>query len=191
MKIIIAVVAIVAVVAVAILVISLNNKDNTSNETNDNTTQTTAKLEPITSAEGLTKLVDKIYEGEENLFPSIQTQEIDVSDKDMVSFVTGLEDNTKLEYLVVSEPMMSSQAYSLVLAKVKDGVNANEVAKEISEKIDTRKWICVSAEQLYATNSGDVVFMVMTNKELADSLYGNFKTLAGEIGQTYEKYEAQ
>lgn len=191
MKMIIIVVVIIAVIAGVIGFMYMNKNDNENNTTNDNTTQTTAKLEPVTSAEDLTKLVDKIYEGEEDLFPSIQTQEIDVSDKDMVSFVTGLEDNTKLEYLVVSEPMMSSQAYSLVLAKVKDGVNANEVAKEISEKIDTRKWICVSAEQLYATNSGDVVFMVMTNKKLADSLYGNFKTLAGEIGQTYEKYEAQ
>ena len=51
--------------------------------------------------------------------------------------------------------MMSSQAYSLVLVKVKDGVDANNIAKTMSEKIDTRKWICVSAEKLYATSSNE------------------------------------
>lgn len=176
-KTIIVIIAVVIVVAIAAALILLpnNSKSNLS----------------INSAEDLNKLVDNIYAGVTLEMPGVMTQPIDVTDKDMVSYVTGLENGDELEYAVVSEPMMSSQAYSMVIAKVKSGVNASKVAETMKDNIDTRKWICVSAEQLYATNSGDVVFLVMTNKELADAVYNSFKTLAGGIGQEFEKVEQQ
>ena len=101
--------------------------------------------------------------------------------------ITGLESGEKLEYLVASEPMISSQAYSLILAKVKQGENANEIAKEISEKVNPSKWICVSAEKIYATNSGDIVFVIMSSEEWAKPIYEKFKKLAENVGQEYEK----
>ena len=146
-------------------------------------------LEPVTSAEDLEALVNKIYEGQGELYSSLMTQTIDVTDNDSVPYYTGLENGENLEFLVVSEPMMMSQAYSLVLAKVKEGVDANAVAKKMSENIDTRKWICVSAEKLYATSSGDVVFLIMTNEEMATPIYEKFKTLAGNVNEVYEKTE--
>lgn len=85
--------------------------------------------------------------------------------------------------------MMSSQAYSLVLVKVKDGVDADKIAKSMSEQIDIRKWICVSAEKLYATSSGDVVCLVMSSEERAKPIYEKFKKLAGTIGEEYIKTE--
>ena len=86
---------------------------------------------------------------------------------------------------------MTSQAYSLVLAKVKAGINANEIAKQMSENVDQRKWICVSAEKVYATSSGDIVFLVMSSEEKAKPIYEKFKTLSGNIGQEYEKSEEE
>ena len=59
----------------------------------------------------------------------------------------------------------------------------------MSEQIDTRKWICVSAEKLYATNSGDVVCLVMSNEEWAKPVYDGFKELAGQVGEEYTKTE--
>lgn len=174
--ILIAVVAVALVVAVCYAVFVVNGKPKTN-------------LEPVTSAGDLEALVNKIYEGQGELYSSLMTQTIDVTDNDSVPYYTGLENGENLEYLAVSEPMMMSQAYSLVLAKVKDGVDANAVAKEMSEKIDTRKWICVSAEKLYATSSGDVVFLIMTNEEMATPIYEKFKTLAGNINEVYEKTE--
>lgn len=168
------VVALVVAVCYAVFVVNGNPKTN---------------LEPITSAQDLEALVSNIYEGQGELYSSLMTQVVDVTDNDSVPYYTGLENGGNLEYLVVSEPMMMSQAYSLVLAKVKDGVDANSVAKEMSDNIDTRKWICVSAEKLYATNSGDVVFLIMTNEEMATPIYEKFKTLAGSVGEVYEKTE--
>ena len=172
--IIVAVVIVIAIVA-ALILLPNNAKSNLS----------------INSAEDLNTLVDNIYAGVTIEMPGVMTQPVDVTDKDAVSYMTGLENGDELEYLVVSEPMMSSQAYSMVIAKVKSGVNASKVAQTMKDNIDTRKWICVSAEQLYSTNSGDVVFLIMTNKELADAVYGSFKTLAGGVGQEFEKVEQQ
>ena len=83
--------------------------------------------------------------------------------------------------------MISSQAYSFVVAKVKDGVDANSIAKEMLDKVNPIKWICVGAEKVYATSSGDVVCLVMASEEWAKPIYESFKSLAGTIGQEYER----
>ena len=182
-KIIIAVVVIIAIIAVvAIFLTKQNSNPNTNSSTN---------LPEITSQEDLEKLVNQIYENVNQEMYSTITMPIDLSDEASVKSYTGLENGDNLEYAVVSEPMINAQAYSLVLAKVKDGVNANEVAKTMSENINTRKWICVSAEKLYATNSGNVVFLVMTNEEMATAVYNSFKAIAGTVGEEYEKTEQE
>lgn len=174
-KILIALAVIIAIVAIIGIVISLNAKPKTN-------------LDSINSAKDLSALVDKIYEGQgENVLPSLQTQTIDTTDDMTVKMVTGLENANDIEYLVVSEPMITSQAYSMVLAKVKEGVDANQIAKLMLENVDQSKWICVTAEKVYATSSGDIIFLVMSDEKEAKSMYDKFKTLAGNIGQEYEK----
>ena len=61
----------------------------------------------------------------------------------------------------------------------------------MNEKIDMRKWICVSAEKVYTTSSGNVVCLVMTRADLATTIYNKFKTLAGGVGQEFERTEEQ
>lgn len=179
-QIIIAVVVVAIVAVLAITIVLMNSKAKTD-------------LAQINTAEDLTALIEKIYEGQDKgMIPStVQTQVIDITDEESVKYVTGLENAKDVEFVAVSEPMITSQAYSLVLVKVKDGVNANEIAKTMSENINTRKWICVSAEKLYATSSGNVVCLVMTNAETAKSVYERFKTLAGTVGEVYEKTEEE
>lgn len=178
-KIIIAV-AVVLLIAIVIAVAVSNSKPKTN-------------LGEINKAEDLSALVEKIYEGvgEDAIPSSLQTQVVDTTDDATVKYLTGLDNAENIEFAVVSEPMMTSQAYSLILVKVKNGANANEVAKTMSENIDTRKWICVSAEQLYATNSGDVVCLVMSNAETAKAVYESFEKLAGTVGEKHEKVEAE
>lgn len=179
LKFIIPVVIIVAIVAV--VVIAMNRE-----------TKPKSNLPEINSSEDLIALVEKIYEGQEDkLFPSIETREVDVSDEMLINAVTGLTNGENLEFAVASEPMITSQAYSLVLVKVKDGVDPNEIAKEMNEKINTRKWICVAAEKAYTTSSGNVVCLVMSSEDIAKPIYEKFKELAGTVGQEYEKSEIE
>lgn len=164
-----------------------NIADNNNQNIVDNSSNEETKGVEVNSVEELSALIDKIYEGNENLYPSLATQELDVTDENVVNRFTGLDNGEDLEFLVVSEPMMSSQAYSLVLAKVKDGVDVENVAKTMNENIDARKWICVAAEKVYTTSSNNVVFLLMTNEEMAKPIYENIKTVAGKIGQEYER----
>ena len=163
-KIIIGVVA-VAVILVAVLVL-ISNMNSGLN---------------IKSSEDLTALVDKIYEGAPIEMPSLMTQELDMTDAETVKYITGIKNIDNIEYAVVSEPMMTSQAYSLMLVKVKDGADANSIAKEMNENVDVRKWICVTAERVYSAASGDVVCLVMSNKETAKTVFESFKNIAGGI----------
>lgn len=174
-------VVVVAIIAVsAVIIVSMNSKSKT-------------ELKPINTSEDLSALIEKIYEGQDKgMIPStVLTQIVDTTDEETVRYVTGLDSAKDVDFVAVSEPMITSQAYSLVLVKVKDGVNANEIAKTMSENINTRKWICVSAEKLYATSSGNVVFLVMSNLETAKSVYERFKALAGTVGEVYEKTEEE
>ena len=177
-KIMIAVLAIILVVGVVVTVVILTNS------------KTNKSLVTINSAEDLENLISKVYEGQDESIPSsVQTQEIDVKDEVMVNSFTGLDNGDDLQYLVVSEPMISSQAYSFVLATVKEGVDANKVAETIKDNVNYRKWICVSAEKVYTTSSGNIVCLVMSSEEVAKPIYERFKTLAAAVGQEYEKTE--
>lgn len=177
-KIILTIVSIILVIVVVLAVVTLTKPKDEK------------QIETINSAEELEGLINKVYEGQENLIPdSVQTQVIDIKDDVMVKSYTGLENGNDLEYLVVSEPMISSQAYSFVLLTVKEGVNANKIAETIKDKVDYRKWICVSAEKVYTTSSGNVVCLVMSSEQVAKPIYEKFKTLVETVGQEYEKTE--
>lgn len=181
-KIVIAVIAIILVVAViAVITMKLNKEEEIS-----------SNLGQINSSQDLENIMNKIYEEVEAELPEMQpTLSIDVTDDSMVQTFTGLENGNDLEYLVVSEPWINVQAYSFVLAKVKDGVDANKVAKDMNENIDSRKWICVSAERVYSVNSEDVVCLVMASEEMGKPVFDKFKSIAGNVGQEYVKEEAE
>ena len=69
------VIAVVAVVVVAVALVLLLNSKSAS------------KLS-VNSAEDLTALVDKIYEGVSIEMPMLMTQPIDVAETDMVKYIT-------------------------------------------------------------------------------------------------------
>lgn len=174
------IVKIVIAIIVAIVIImgvNLFRKSSPKQESNLN----------INNNDDLVSLINQIYEGVTIEMPKLQTQALDVTDANMVKTFTGLDSTENIENLVVSEPLMSSQAYSLVLVKVKDGANINDMAKAMNENIDVRKWICVSAEKVYTATSGNVICLVMTNADTAKAVYDSFKAIAGGIEKEYER----
>lgn len=142
----------------------------------------------ITSTEDMQNLINTVYEGQtDNLPPTLNTQIVDVNNADVLKSFTGLSSNEKIDSAVVSEPMIGSQAYSFVLVKVKDDANADEVAKEMSENVDTRKWICVEAEKLYATSVDNLAVLVMASDEWATPVYNKLKEVLGTHNKEYVK----
>ena len=172
--IIIGVIVIVGII-VGILFVMQNKKSN--------------GLKLKTTAE-MKAMFKKIYSDLGNTLPSLETNEIDVNDANLVTTYTGLKSNKDIEAVVVSEPLMNAQAYSAVAVKVKDEADIETIKKEMLDNIDTNKWICVSAEKVYVTNSGNIIFLVMSSEDWAKPVYEGFKTYANnEIGKELERTE--
>ena len=130
------------------------------------------------------EIIAKIYENHQKLLLNVMSTELDVADADAVAYCTGLESGDKLSAACVSEPMMGSQAYSLVVARVKNAADAPEVARQMYDNVDTAKWICVSADTKTAAYSGDVVMLFMVGSQFAesatvDTMLEAFKTVCG------------
>ncbi|HAS74397.1 MAG TPA: hypothetical protein DCS67_09660 [Clostridiales bacterium UBA8960] len=78
---------------------------------------------------------------------------------------------------VSADAMISSVAHSVVVVRLPEGTDAVAVAKEIEEKADPRKWICVEAEKTVVKVNGNLVLLVMSTEEVADAVTVNFENL--------------
>ena len=133
------------------------------------------------SGESAEALVNKIYESKMPEF-ALMTMPVDLADAEMVAWQTGVSDPALLKEAVISESMMGSQAYSMVMVRVNDATKAEEVAQMMLDNIDPRKWICVAADDIDAAIYGDLVLFVMIDSSFgipAADFIGAFKTIAG------------
>ena len=95
---------------------------------------------------------------------------------------TGLSSAEKLTAAVAYESMMGSQAFSLVLVRTVEGADAKAVAQEMTDNIDTRKWICVGADEKIVAGYGDTVMLIMLDSQLglsAQNYVDAFAQVAG------------
>ena len=133
-------------------------------------------------------IINTINKNNKNVLPELETMKVDIKNIDEVTSYTGLKTNDGIESIVVSEPLITSQAYSVAIVKVKDSADVEKIKQEMLDNIDMRRWICVSAEQLYITNSGNVIFSVMADKDIAKAVYNDFKKYVNNnIGKELEK----
>lgn len=173
----IAIILVIAVLIIAVIgiVVATSNK-NTNSE---------AKIETVGQMKSMMKTINSNLKEQ---LPQLEIEEIDRSDEELVKAYTGLQSNENVEKLVVSEPLMNAQAYSAVVLKVKPGADIEKMKQEIIDNIDMGKWICVSAEKLYVTNSDNIIFLVMSDEEWAKLVYEEFKKYVdNKIGKELEK----
>ena len=130
---------------------------------------TAENAQPAPDAE-LNDMVDEIYKLQPVDLMGMETTAIDLTDESWYNYRAGLTaDNVgKVDAAVISESMTGSQAYSLVLARVKDPADAKEIATSMEDNIDLRKWVCVAADRARVVTFGDKVLFVMADSELAD-----------------------
>ena len=178
---IIAIMVIIAVLVIAVIgvIVATSNKNNSG----------VAKIETAEQMKNMMKTINSNLREE---LPQLEIEEIDASDEELVAVYTGLQSNKDVEKLIVSEPLMTSQAYSAVVIKTKSNANIENMKQEILENINMRKWICVSAEKLYVTNSDNIIFLVMSDEDWAKPVYEEFKKYVdNKIGKELEKSEEE
>ncbi len=127
----------------------------------------------------LDEIITKIYE-KVPLELSLVSDYIDISDENALRYNTGLTDSSKISEVCVSEPMIGSIPYSLVLVKVKNASDASDIASQMKSGINQRKWVCVEADDLAVTYSGDVVLLFMVGSEYNDDVKSSDITAAFE-----------
>ena len=141
------------------------------------------------SGETVETLIEKIYETKMPEF-ALMTMPVDLADAETTAWLTGVSDPSLLKEAAVSESMMGSQAYSLVLARVKDAAKAEEVAQMMLDNIDPRKWICVEADDIAAAIKGDLVMFIMIDSQMglpAADMVDAFSQVAGGVDKTLSK----
>lgn len=164
-------------------VFHFNNKNEDTTNNNENVVSENVSSKVANIEEFITKVYSSIPEG---TLPNFQTMKVELNDLDIVTYDTGLKSVEKIEEIYKSEPMMSSQAYSLIVVKAKDAADVQAIQEEMVNNIDPRKWICVCAEKIYSISKDNIVVLVMSNDEWAKPVFDSVKKELGE-GKELEK----
>lgn len=163
------------VVLAGVIFAITSNKESKTNET-------------LQTAGDIKKMLETIYKNLAGELPELTTEEINLKESELVESLTGLKSTDDINTLVVSEPVMGSQALEVAVIKTKEKTDNEAMMQNIKDNVDMSRWICVSAEKLYIVNSDDVIFMVMADSDWAKSIYDEFvKYMDNKVGKTLEK----
>lgn len=131
--------------------------------------ETDESAQPAADTE-LSDMVDAIYKIQPVDLMGMETTAIDLTDESWYNYLAGLtaENVDKVDAAAISQPMTGSQAYSLILARVKDASDAKEIAESMRDNINLRRWVCVAADRARVVTFEDKVLFVMADSELVD-----------------------
>ena len=154
-----------------------NDKDSNKKE------EPKEEPKPSAPAGSPSDIIDKIY-AEKTVELPLGTTELDLSDGEMFTAVTGLASGDKVKEAAYSESMMGSQAYSLVVVRVKKSKDAAAVADEMLSGINPAKWICVEADDVRVAAYDDLVMLIMVSSSFEETVTGKeivsaFKKVCG------------
>ena len=123
----------------------------------------------------LSDIMKEVYKNiPEDELPELINEKVN---KDNQEYYLGSSDITYKEALA-SEALMSSVAHSVVLVRANSIKDVDYIKKEIKEKIDPRKWICVGVDEknVFVESKGDLIILIMDN-EYASTIRDNFLNL--------------
>lgn len=118
----------------------------------------------------LSEIADQVFEKDPSEI-QVEQRKIDLADDSeegqwLKESALGMKDVSKIKEAVLCEPMIGSIAFSMVLVRVNDPADAENVAKEMKENINPNKWVCVTANDIQAVGYGDVVMFIMLDDGL-------------------------
>lgn len=161
---------IILIMMVAVLTLSVVGCSSTAAGENENEV---VEKEPFVEGT-LEEIMEKVYGGVEVQLPNTMQTLID---GDNMSYFLGSDEIALVEGLA-SEPMMSSQAHSVVLLRAEEGADIDAMMTVIKTSVDPRKWICVGVEEdeVIVDHIGDLVILIMDHE--AEALHESFLKLA-------------
>ncbi len=150
-----------------------NSEDEDNSEDTDNSEDKDDPEDTETSS--LEDIIGKIYEQTGLEFPMLMNQPLT---KENQAYMLGADTFDFIQG-VASEPMMTSQAHSLVLFTVEDGVDIDAIMTDIKANVDGRKWICVGVdpENIVVDCVGNTIILIMDDR--SDALHAAFVEIMG------------
>ena len=151
----------------------------TEEATEEVTEEIAGDEEPVMELSAMETLLNSIVEIQPVEFMGM-TVPVDLADADAVKYFTGLDSVESVKEAAVFEPMIGSIAFSMVAVQVAEGADAEAVSEAMKNGIDTRKWICVEANDLMVAASDDVALLVMVDSNnglTAQSFIDAFQTV--------------
>lgn len=129
-----------------------------------------------TNIEGsLEDLMAKLYsEIPEDEMP-MMIENFEINDENKEGFLGTNE--IEFEEAIASESAIGAIAHSVVLLRTKDSSEAKNAVTQIEKSIDPRKWICVEAEKTIVKNKGNLVVLIMTFNDTAETIEKSFDNL--------------
>ena len=112
------------VVLAGVIFAITSNKESKTNET----LQTTGDIK---------KMLKTIYKNLANELPELTTEEINLKESELVESLTGLKSTDDINTLVVSEPVMGSQALEVAVIKTKEKTDITSMMQNIKDNVDT------------------------------------------------------
>ena len=181
--------SVVMVLALTAALVACGGKKEDGNTTGANTTT----QEPGTAGNEEDKELSQILTQMYGKVPAVQEialgdpMPIDLTGEDF-SYWLGITDASGIDAAIYSEPMMSSVAYSVCLVRAKDGTDIEQLKKDIFDKVNAVKWLCVTAEKVLVTNSDNTILLVMTNADVTAEMYNAFsEVMGGKLGEKLER----
>lgn len=109
-----------------------------------------------------------------------ETRILSKDDLESVTYNTGLTDITGINDIILSESMVGSFAYSLVMLRT-DGSSTAELQQAMNEQINPAKWVCVAAEAVRSVTLDDDVVLVMGGAEQVDTIMNAVTEAAADV----------
>ena len=181
------------VLALTVVLVCFAACGSKTNTDADSTSEETTVAAPVVVDKAITDIIPKLYEANPVEFPADTAgMQIDLTDADAVKMYTGLADASVIKEGYFSESMIGAQPYSLIIVRAAEGADVEAIKKEMFNNIDTRKWVCVEANQLTVASTGDLVILCMASTDLYEGLdtkmVNSFADVAGALaGETLTK----
>jgi len=122
----------------------------------------------------LDELMTKVYAELPQEETPMMLQNVEVNAENM-EYYLGVSD-IDIKEALASESATGSIAHSVVLVRVNDGKDVNDVMTKIKENVNPRKWICVGVEEsdVVVKNKGDLIILIMSeNHEKLEKGFDN------------------
>lgn len=123
----------------------------------------------------LSEIMDTILEGTDE---EIAVDNAEIS-QDRFSWFFGIDYIEGAEGYS-SEAMIGSIAHSVALLRVPEGTDAAALAEEIEQSVDPRKWVCVEAEKTVVKQHANIILVVLSFEDNANTIADNFDAYFGK-----------